>query len=367
MTSSSKLILSDTPTPPDGLLTLLKSHLPYSLPVLRRLQFARNFPGGSTQSTHVLYAHYDDQGGRHNGDGLNGGHFAAACVDLSRAPETEVWIYSTLEDTASALEGAVASGLNGGAEDPKGQQAAGGGGGGGGDSWLDGSGSDDEAGVDLVLALLRRIRAIATTDMPHDDHRLKLGGSKNHVLVGSLHETLRQALLSRGVVMAKPPNVADDLAWEFCGKWLCRAENLPVPASAPLPQGMRWDRARKEDIATVLARTSINRKEATLLMLPSTTVRLEDGTPVAWAFMGLDGTITTLHVEEPYRQLGLAKAMACKLMHEHLPDYGDDGWGAADVFVENFKSQALCKSIGGRQSWTLSWAIIDLSSVGEPM
>jgi hypothetical protein len=25
---------------------------------------------------------------------------------------------------------------------------------------------------------------------------------------------------------------------------------------------------------------------ATLLMLPSTVVRLEDGTPVAWAFMG---------------------------------------------------------------------------------
>lgn len=52
---------------------------------------------------------------------------------------------------------------------------------------------------------------------------------------------------------------------------------------------------------------------ATLLMLPSTMVRLDDGTPVAWAFMGelgqywdiaprltpsgLDGTIITLHVE----------------------------------------------------------------------
>jgi hypothetical protein len=47
--------------------------------------------------------------------------------------------------------------------------------------------------------------------------------------------------------------------------------------------------------------------------------------------------------------------LACKLMQEHLLDYGDDGWGAADVFCENHKSQALCRSIGGKNSWTLSW------------
>lgn len=134
-------------------------------------------------------------------------------------------------------------------------------------------------------------------------------------------------------------------------------------------------------------------------MLPSLAVRLDDGTPIAWAFLGesmcvclhsmvflaltpiplavpgLDGTIITLHVEvsslvgqtqflstsltretqEPYRRRGLAKALACKLMREHLGDYGDDGWGAADVFELNHKSQALCKSIGGKLSWTVSW------------
>lgn len=127
-------------------------------------------------------------------------------------------------------------------------------------------------------------------------------------------------------------------------------------------------------------------------MLPSTVVRVDDRTPVAWGFMGkpglalsccvetltdfiagLDGTIMTVHVEvsvelanglllsttddvqEPYRRLGLAKALACKLMREHLPKYGDDGWGAADVFVENHKSQAMCRSIGGKVGWTLSW------------
>ena len=60
-------------------------------------------------------------------------------------------------------------------------------------------------------------------------------------------------------------------------------------------------------------------------------------------------------MQEPYRRLGLAKAVACKLMRDHLDDYGDDGWGAADVFVLNQSSQAMCKSIGGILSWTISW------------
>jgi hypothetical protein len=42
-------------------------------------------------------------------------------------------------------------------------------------------------------------------------------------------------------------------------------------------------------------------------------------------------------------------------MREHIQDYGDDGWGAADVFEGNYKSQALCRSIGGKNSWTHSW------------
>jgi hypothetical protein len=42
-------------------------------------------------------------------------------------------------------------------------------------------------------------------------------------------------------------------------------------------------------------------------------------------------------------------------MRDHLRDYGDDGWGAADVFVLNDKSKGFCRSIGGKLSWTISW------------
>ncbi|KAL2018705.1 hypothetical protein VTK56DRAFT_479 [Thermocarpiscus australiensis] len=387
------ILLSDTPTPPAPLLSLLRSHLPYSLPVLRRLQFARNLPGrGATPHTHVLHACYQDrdrdlkdaeeeedysEGSSSSSSKSSSKHFAAAYVDLSRAPETQCWVYSTLEDTRAVVNHLVdgedvAGGENGEDGCSLGND---------GDS-KDEEEEEEEEAIGLVLAVLRRVRAIAIASS--DDSRVgnvegrgraaAAWGRAGTVLVGSLSEVIRRGLLARGVKMDKAPGAEAGVEWEFCGKWLFRVEDLPLPkadgaglALPLLPGGMRWDRVRREDVALVLSRTSIARQEATLLMLPSLAVRLEDGTPVAWAFMGLDGTLISLHVEEPYRRLGLAKAVACKLMRDHLPDYGDDGWGAADVFVKNHKSQGLCKSISGRLGWTLSWAMIRLSSVGDPM
>ncbi|KAK4128768.1 hypothetical protein N657DRAFT_560978 [Parathielavia appendiculata] len=339
------IILEDTPTPSEPLLRLLKSHLPHSLPVLRRLQFALNFSGGRTPHTHVLYAHYP-------GDDTNdtkGGHFAAGCVDLSRGPETQLWIYSSLEHAANNNNHSKPDAMLRDGYSPI----------------IKADDAEEERALTLVLAILRRIKAVAaaasTSNSGSDDvHDGNEGGNRTgegapDILVGSLHETVRQGLLARGVRMSKAPAVGPEVDWEFCGKWLFRVEDFPVPPAEGrheegLPEGMRWDRVRKEDVGVVLARTSIKRKE------------LDDGTPIAWAFMGdimeslgLDGTLMTLHVEEEYRQRGLAKALACKLMREHLQDYGDDCWGAADVFVENHKSQALCRSIGGKNSWTLSW------------
>jgi len=35
----------------------------------------------------------------------------------------------------------------------------------------------------------------------------------------------------------------------------------------------------------------------TMLMVPSTVIRREDGTAVAWGYLGVDGSVSTLHVE----------------------------------------------------------------------
>jgi hypothetical protein len=242
-----EIIIEDTSTPSDPLIRLLKYHIPHSLPVIRRLQFAQNFPGGRTSQTHVLYAHY-------SGDNVedSNSHFAAGCVDLSRAPETQLWIYSSLERAVNnsqanshLIENAVAK-------------------------------DEEERALPLVLAVLRRIRSIASTSTgsnnshsngsTNDARKQDEDDNENRILVGSLHETIRQGLLARGVKMYKTPAVPPELDWEFCGKWLFRVEDFPSPspsldAGTGLPEGMRWDRVRREDVGVVLARTSIKRTE----------------------------------------------------------------------------------------------------------
>ncbi|KAH6853790.1 hypothetical protein B0I37DRAFT_360331 [Chaetomium sp. MPI-CAGE-AT-0009] len=351
MSTPPAILLEDTPNPSEPLLALLHAHLPHSLAVLRHLQFARNFPGGSTPNTHILYAHHGEAAAE--GGGSVNTAFAAAFVDLSLGPETQLTIYSSLErDANENISNSSSSSSSSGdaaAIEPERY------------SWT-GRPAQDEAALDLVLAVLRRTRALG----------LSTGAEQQDVttpLVGSLHETVRRGLLARGVAMARSAAVPPGRAWEFNGKWLFRVEELPRVGEGgeSLPEGVRWDRMRREDVEVVQGRTRVTRLPETLLMLPSAVMRLEDGTPIAWAFMGLDGTLITLHVEEQYRQRGLAKALACKLMREHVSDYSDDGWGAADVYIGNTQSQALCRSIGGKKSWILSWAKVDLSTVGEPM
>jgi hypothetical protein len=109
----------------------------------------------------------------------------------------------------------------------------------------------------LVLAVLRRIGSIAATEAGGD----REGAGMKKVLIGSLHETVRQGLLARGVKMEKSANIGPEVEWEFCGKWLFRVENMPVASVEVLREGMRWDRARKGDVGTIRARTSIDRQE----------------------------------------------------------------------------------------------------------
>ncbi|KLU87761.1 hypothetical protein MAPG_06754 [Magnaporthiopsis poae ATCC 64411] len=323
-----KVVVEDHSTATDSHISLLQAHLPKSFALLRRLQFAQRAP---SPTSHVLIATSRGDGGE------TGHHFAAAYVDVFKAPETQVWLYSTLEDSVpddDSDDGTVTAT----AALP--------------------DGPDVDRCVEQVLAMLRRVRDISR-EAEADNAGPPVGidgvGRPDSFMVGALDETVRRLLLERGVrTLYRNPHY----------KFLFRVGDLPTPSGLrPLAADMRWDAIGKEDVPLIISRTNIPKTESTLMTLPSLGIRLSDGTLVAWSFLGVDGTLSTLHCEEPFRGRGLAKAMATKLIKDHNEGFGNDGFCAADVHISNAQSQAVCRSIGGRKGWRVSWSIIANASL----
>ncbi|KAL0932118.1 GNAT family protein [Colletotrichum truncatum] len=289
-------------TVPDGLIPLLTSHLPHSLPVLRRLQFTK-VPGGQRPTARIIFA----------ADGTSPDssprNFSAAYLDFGSGMETSLFMYSTLEDNPSAA-------------------------------------ADDRQTCEAqILAVIDAVKQISK-EQP--ENRGYPGGC----LVGTLATVVREVLFARGV-RVKPR--AD---YEY-QKWLFRVEDIP-DFDVVLPEGATWEPANEKDCEVVISRTHIPRQVKTLLTFPSLVLKLADGTPIAWSFLGTDGSLSSLHCEEPYRKRGYAKALAAKLIKRSTIEYGPDGWGSADVAPDNLGSRGMCKSLGGKHAWNCSWNILQL-------
>jgi hypothetical protein len=224
-----------TSAPPAALFGLLTAHLPYSLPVLRRLQFSRLriLP---EPDPHTFFAH--EAGYDLERDWPAGRHpraFAVAFMDLTRGPEEEMWLYSTLSD--------------------------------GDDERLDKKAEPDAEAVKLagklVLTILRRVKGIeAKTDNPNRPLR-------GWFMLATLNERLRQVLLDLGVQLRKTAAVPEGQDWMFNGKWLWRVGDLREDTWEPQDGQMKWDVVRLQDTDLVRSRTHIPRKGSALPCFPS--------------------------------------------------------------------------------------------------
>ncbi|KFH42744.1 hypothetical protein ACRE_065290 [Hapsidospora chrysogenum ATCC 11550] len=270
---------------------LLKAHIPYSLPLLRRLQTSKYRQAGASTSTEsrtiLVTGAHDDGRPQHQ-------RFTAAYLDLSGGPETQMWLYSTLENAKLPPS------------------------------------HDDEAYYRKQLSEL--VRAVTSLVREYGSEAMHYPGG---LLLGTLSTPVRRLLEDMDRVRPRATGYYD--------KWLFRAEDLPPEGElAELPRGMR----------------------PLLASLPSEVIRLDNGTPVAWAFLGPDGSLISLHCEEPYRRRGLSKALAAKLMRRGPGAYADDGWASADVAGDNLASRAMCKSLGGTRHWEVSWVLFDVTDDG---
>ncbi|MCJ1446891.1 MAG: hypothetical protein MMC23_007398 [Stictis urceolatum] len=157
--------------------------------------------------------------------------------------------------------------------------------------------------------------------------------------------------------------------------------------TATLPTGMHWTPIQPADLKLVLSRTEIPRTERTLEILPSVGVRLsrgpEEGRLIAWAFLGVDGSLSSLHVEEGYRERGLAKGVARRVfgflgagvgeVEGRAKGEGDDKglvgieggreYAHSDVARDNVASIGVARALGGVEGWECFWSWVDLGAV----
>ena len=392
----SPLPLPPTHIHPTPLLTLaphLTPHLPHSLPLLRRLQHNHSSPHARTLAT---FPPNTSTPSSSPSSSSSSSSYSALWIDRSRGPETECWIFSTHELPPSSPH------RNNNADLARGE----------------------------ILALLN-----AVAELPVPGNRSP-DGRADFIVVGTLRESLVEILGGEELGCLKPQSVLSrDLAGsdaaaaaeerEGDGKGKGKGRGVlgglstpymkwiiaPLPPAPPslsqeeernkelhLPPGYHYSRPRAErgELKLVLSRTSIPRSEATLAKLGSVGIRYVDpvgardrlgeeeeekkeekeekerGQLISWAFLGPDGSLTSLHVEEPHRGQGLAKAVAKRLFKALKEDMGgvgfravgvDAGWAHSDVAIENKESAGVARGLGGVEGWVVRWVHVDLGRV----
>ncbi|KAL4933318.1 uncharacterized protein BDV17DRAFT_106613 [Aspergillus undulatus] len=152
---------------------------------------------------------------------------------------------------------------------------------------------------------------------------------------------------------------------------------------------------QRHHLDLVKSRTNIPRSSGTLMAMggvalyhrpslpspiPIPDKEKENEMPIAWAFLGFDGSLCTLHVEPEHRGRGLGGLVGREVMKSggevFGPTYFLDGtsqgrngegereggqeWFFADVAVENMASRRVMEKMGGEARWNVAWLVIEV-------
>jgi hypothetical protein len=105
--------------------------------------------------------------------------------------------------------------------------------------------------------------------------------------------------------------------------------------------------------------------------------------PIGWAFLGFDGSLCSLHVEPEHRGRGLAGVVGREVMKRGVEvfepgsgssespggnpgDRGEEEWFFADVAVENAASRRVMEKMGGVARWKVAWMVVEVENPEKP-
>ncbi|KAF2435791.1 hypothetical protein EJ08DRAFT_603856 [Tothia fuscella] len=329
MASTSSLSTSQSFNHPNfsgTLLPYLRELLPYSLPLYRRLQFPFH-----SASSHVFASF--PPGTDSSESSKTPRCFAAAFLDRSRRPETECFLFLSSEAPGRCN-------------------------------------SDCTSCKSAILTLISHLKTIPLPDSVHGI--INTGGqaylnhlsNPNIILIGGVHTRPAKFLEAADLIDTAHPG----LQFKYV-KYLFKTSTLPKESD--LPDSLVFRKVRPSDFPLVRSRTAIPRQDATLALLPSMAIyppstNGEPPAPIAWTFLGLDASLSSLHVELDWRGKGLAKKVASAMFRDRIVYLGEgeeDPWAHADVAMDNEQSKGVCKSLGGKEGWTVYWIRVDLGRV----
>ncbi|KAL4736916.1 hypothetical protein BDV11DRAFT_217009 [Aspergillus similis] len=381
------------------LLTYLSSHLPRSGPLFRRIQHQTNTPSPSLTARVLASFSEDDDPSSESGFAQP---WTIAYTDIHQGPDTQVWVFSSLE---SKPKHAITE-------------------------------PEKQIAKSQLLSLFTFIRThlvppyldwVSSTRPVYKIEVEETGVKKipphplPSVLLGSVHELVvglivelageeKRLRIHRGQNVFYAKYCFPSSSFEHEDVYIKKLEE----SGYTFTDSAGTYGISEKHIPLVKSRTNIPRSTEALLAMGGVAlyhspspfhlqrqgpvkegIQGTEEMPIAWAFLGFDGSLSSLHVEPEHRGRGLAVAVGREVMKRGVSVFGpsysysfldsrprlhDNGkgkgnsnadtnskgdrvakeWFFADVAVENTASRRVMEKMGGEALWDVAWMVVEV-------
>lgn len=294
----------------------LRNHFPASIPLYQRIQSPQNIPERQV----LLLANFPPTSNLNSAEIGTKGSVTVSLIDRSRRNESQIAIFNTLcqrhtkpSDLSKEFREILANQLH---------------------------------------ELLRTVYHIGTSYSTAEVKPLNYPFSPTLRFTAS-HEVIADILV-QGLA------VEPEYRYEWDELIFSTSQVKEMLASRKLPQGYELGKVPADEMELVTGTSKVKRQPETLLENHNVAILYSTpGNParkelVAWAYLSIDQSLTTLYVLPNHRGKGLAKIVAGAVIRDLCDGFSSaekkiqSDWCFAQVAADNVESQGVCRSLGAR-------------------